>query len=469
MLEILEHQQNLTKNQWKIIFAAVLGDMLDFFDYGLIAFALAFIVGHWKLTYGQSAVILLAAGIGAVPGALIWGWLADRVGRRAVFIGTALNFSIFTGLMALTPEAGGWIFLAVMRLFVGAGVSGLFAVDLPLVQEFVPSRKRGWVGGIVTCCLPLGSVLAAILGAYVEPYVGWRGLFAIGLLPAFLTLLIRAWVPESPRWLIRMGRAEEARNSLAWALQIDPKEIELPVALAEQPRTPWRALFQYPRSMAVTVLTSLGSQTTGNGIGLWAPTLLVLLLKVPPAKASFLMIFVALAGFVGRLVWSYLSDAIGRRPSGILLSLGSALAMFFAGLFHDAFVGGVSVFLLAITAQRFFGDGGYALVGPYSAEVWPAGLRGSGMGFGYGLGNLGKIIGPLGLALIVGSTDIVKPQASLPALEPAMYYLGAWSLVAGLAFWLWGIEVKGRSIEEIDNELTKPTHVAAPADRVARV
>jgi MFS transporter, putative metabolite:H+ symporter len=344
-----------------------------------------------------------------------------------------------------------------------------FAVDLPLVQEFVPSRKRGWVGGIVTCCLPLGSVLAAILGAYVEPYVGWRGLFAIGLLPAFLTLLIRAWVPESPRWLIRMGRAEEARNSLAWALQIDPKEIELPVALAEQPRTPWRALFQYPRSMAVTVLTSLGSQTTGNGIGLWAPTLLVLLLKVPPAKASFLMIFVALAGFVGRLVWSYLSDAIGRRPSGILLSLGSALAMFFAGLFHDAFVGGVSVFLLAITAQRFFGDGGYALVGPYSAEVWPAGLRGSGMGFGYGLGNLGKIIGPLGLALIVGSTDIVKPQASLPALEPAMYYLGAWSLVAGLAFWLWGIEVKGRSIEEIDNELTKPTHVAAPADRVARV
>ena len=227
-------------------------------------------VGHWKLTYGQSAVILLAAGIGAVPGALIWGWLADRVGRRAVFIGTALNFSIFTGLMALTPEAGGWIFLAVMRLFVGAGVSGLFAVDLPLVQEFVPSRKRGWVGGIVTCCLPLGSVLAAILGAYVEPYVGWRGLFAIGLFPAFLTLLIRAWVPESPRWLIRMGRAEEARKSLAWALQTDPKEIELPVALAEQPRTPWRALFQYPRSMAVTVLTSLGSQTTGNGIGLWA-------------------------------------------------------------------------------------------------------------------------------------------------------------------------------------------------------
>ena len=77
--------------------------------------------------------------------------------------------------MALTPDAGGWIFLSVCRLFVGAGVSGLFAVDLPLVQEFVPSRKRGWVGGIVTCCLPLGGTLAALLGAYLEPYVGWRG------------------------------------------------------------------------------------------------------------------------------------------------------------------------------------------------------------------------------------------------------------------------------------------------------
>jgi putative MFS transporter len=193
MLDVLERQQKLTTNQWKIISAAILGDMLDFFDYGLIAFALAFIVGHWKLTYGQSAMILLAAGIGAVPGALVWGWLADRIGRRTVFIGTALNFSIFTGIMALTPDAGGWIFLAVCRLFVGAGVSGLFAVDLPLVQEFVPSSKRGWVGGIVTCCLPLGGTLAALLGAYLEPYVGWRGLFAIGLLPAFLTLLIRAW------------------------------------------------------------------------------------------------------------------------------------------------------------------------------------------------------------------------------------------------------------------------------------
>ena len=131
MLEHLERQTSLTNNQRKIVFAAILGDMLDFFDFYLIGFVLAFIVGAWHLTYGQSAMILLSSGLGAVPGALFWGWLADRIGRRKVFIMTALNFSLATGVMALTPEQGGWIFLTFFRFLVGFGVSGLFAVDLP--------------------------------------------------------------------------------------------------------------------------------------------------------------------------------------------------------------------------------------------------------------------------------------------------------------------------------------------------
>ena len=112
MLELLDRQTRLTGNQKKIVAAAVIGDMLDYFDFGLIGFALAFIVGPWKLTYGQSAMILLTSGIGGVPGALFYGWLADRIGRRTVFIITALNFSLATGVMALTPDHGGWIFSA---------------------------------------------------------------------------------------------------------------------------------------------------------------------------------------------------------------------------------------------------------------------------------------------------------------------------------------------------------------------
>jgi MFS transporter, putative metabolite:H+ symporter len=456
MLELLERQQRLTLNQKKIVAAAVIGDMLDYFDFGLIGFALAFIVGPWKLTYGQSAIILLTSGIGGVPGALFYGWLADRIGRRNVFIATALNFSIATGVMALTPDDGGWIFLSVCRFFVGFGVAGLFTVDLPLVQEFVPTSKRGFVGGLVTSLLPISGIMGAALGAFATPVIGWRGLFAIGLLPAAVTLLIRAWVPESPRWLIRMGRMEEARRSLAWALQIDPKSIALPTDVPEPEATAWRELFRHPRSMALSVLTSLGCQSGGIGIGLWSTTLLVLLLKITPAKASYLMIYAGLAGLGGRFLFCWLSEAIGRRPSGVLLSFGAALSLALAGYYHDIFIGTVSVFYLMLFGQRLFGDGGYAVVGPYAAEVWPSRLRASGMGFGFGIGNFGKILGPLGLALIVGSSDVISPKATIAAIEPAMMYLAAWYALSGVVFLLLGFETRGRSLEELDAALDRP-------------
>jgi putative MFS transporter len=448
---MIERQARLTINQWKIIVAAILGDMLDFFDFYLIGYVLAFIVGPWQLTFGQSAMVLLSAGLGAIPGAFFWGWMADKVGRRRVFILTALNFSIPTGLMALTPD-GGWVYLTICRFLVGFGVSGLFAVDLPLVQEFVPTYKRGWVGGLVTSCLPLGNICGALLGAFLAPVFGWRGLFAIGLLPALLTLLIRAWVPESPRWLIRKGRVDEARQSVAWALMIDPKEVPLPTTIEEVPHTPWVEIFKYPRSMIVATLTSL-SQTSGIGILMWATTLLVLILKITPAQAAQMMIWVGLTGFAGRLVCSYANDAIGRRPAGFIVGMGGALFMALAGFYYNVFIGGVSVFWLLLMVQRFFGDGAYAVIGPYSAEIWPAGLRTSGMGFGYGLGNFGKVIGPLGLALICGQSNFVSPKASLDFIVPALLFLAFWSALAGVAF-LFGIETRGRSIEQIDSELT---------------
>jgi MFS transporter, putative metabolite:H+ symporter len=451
MLELLERQKTLTLNQWKIISAAIIGDMLDFFDFFLIGYVLAFIVGAWNLTFLQSGTILLAAGVGAIPGAFFWGWMADRIGRRKVFIATALNFSLATGIMALTPDQYGWIFLSVCRFVVGIGVAGLIAVDLPLVQEFVPSSKRGWVGGIVTSTISIGGALGATCGAYLGPVIGWRGLFLIGLLPALLTLLIRAWVPESPRWLIRRGRREEARASIAWALQVDPEQIELPAILPEEPHTPWRELFKYPRSVALVSLTGL-SQTSGVGLALWAPTLLLLLLRTTPAEASFLMIWVGLSAFVGRVTCAFLSEVMGRRLSGMTACFGAVLTLIFAGYFADVFIGSVSVFWLML------------IIAPYLAEVWPTGLRASGMGLGYGVGNLGKIISPLGLALIVGATNFVKPEAKVEALMPAMLFLAFWAALAAFAFIFLGIETKGRSIEEIDAAMTRPREsVRAPA------
>jgi putative MFS transporter len=176
------------------------------------------------------------------------------------------------------------------------------------------------------------------------------------------------------------------------------------------------------------------------------------------------MIWVGVSGFAGRLVCSYASDAIGRRPAGFLVGMFGALFMALAGFYYDGLLGGVSVFWLFVMVQRFFGDGAYAIIGPYSAEIWPAGLRASGMGFGYGLGNLGKIIGPLGLALICGQSNFVSPKASLDFIVPAMLFLAFWSFLSGLAF-LFGIETKGRSIEEIDSQLTAG---AAPKPALAK-
>ncbi|HUA55819.1 MAG TPA: MFS transporter, partial [Candidatus Sulfotelmatobacter sp.] len=443
MLEHLERQTSLTTNQWKIFAAATIGDMLDFFDFYLIGFILAFILKGWDLTYGQSGIILLSSGIAAPIGSLFWGWMADRIGRRKVMMLTVLNFSIPTGLMALTPDQG-WIFLSVCRFFVGMGVTGLYTIDVLVVQEFVPASKRGRITGLTTALLPMGTLLGAVSGAYLENIVGWRGLFVVGLMPAALTLLIRAWVPESPHWLIGKGRLDEARRSLAWALQVDPSRIQLPTVAPAPTHVPWVELFKYPRSLLVSCLTGL-NQTATVGITLWLTTLFVLVLKISPAEASFLVIWAGVAGICGRFFCAWLSDAIGRRPSTMLVCLAGALATSLAGYLSGAYVGAVSVFFLTILVQQFFGSGSYAIIGPYMAEVWPSKLRASGMGVGYGVGNLGKFIGPAGLALIAGSSNFVSPKATLDALVPAMNYFAFWYVLAAAAIWFIGFETRGRT------------------------
>jgi MFS transporter, putative metabolite:H+ symporter len=452
MFHHLDQAKRLTTNQIKIISAAILGDMLEFFDYFLIGFVLAFIIKPWHLTFGQSAVILLSSGIGAILGAFIWGRLADLYGRRMVFIATIINFSLASGILAFTPE-NGWIYLSIFRFFVGFGVGGLYCVDLPLVQEFVPARMRGFIGGLVTVFIPLGVMIASSFAAFTTNIIGWRGLFLVGIAPALFTLLVRAWVPESPHWLAQQGRLQEARKSLAWALKVAPGSLPLPNQPHQTPQPRWSELFRYPRSMAVSFLASIGAQTASYGITLWAPTLFVLQLGVTPAYAAYLFLYVTAAGILGRLTFAWLADAIGRRNAGMLAGFGGAAAIAAAGYLHDAYFGTVSVFWLAIIVGDFFFDGGFAVIGPYLAEVWPIRLRTTGMGAAYGFGGIGKIIGPLGLAMIVGSTNIITPKATLDAIGPAFAYFTAWMLLCGFAFLFFGFETGHKAITTIDRQL----------------
>jgi MFS transporter, putative metabolite:H+ symporter len=461
MLQLLDQQTKLTRNQWLIGGAATIGDMLDFFDYGLMTFVLAFIVKPWHLTFGESMWILSAAGISAPFGSLLWGWAADKIGRRAAMIGTMLNTSIATGAMALTPEHA-WIYLVVCRFFLGFGVTGMYSVDITVVQEFVPAARRGWLTGLTTTMLPAGSLLGALLAAYTTPYIGWRGLFAVGLLPAFLSLYIRAFVPESPQWLMRQGRLEEARRSLAWALMIDPAQVELPAVAPPIEKTRWLELFKYPRSVVAGALTGL-TQVGGVGLGLWMVTFFVMVLKITPAKAAELGIWVALVAIAGRFFCAWTADAWGRRISGIVSCLVAALFTSLAGYLHNMFIGGLSMFFLMILLQSFMGSGSYTIIGPYMGEIWPARLRGSGMGLVYGVGNTGKFIGPVGLGLIAGSSNLVSPKATLAALIPGFNFCMAWYVLGALAFWLIAMETRGRTIEQIDAALSGTAAPAAAA------
>jgi MFS transporter, putative metabolite:H+ symporter len=465
MFTRLDQAKTLTSNQIKIIAAAIIGDMLEFFDYYLIAFVLAFIIKPWSLTGGESAVILLSSGVGAILGAFIWGRIADVYGRRSVFMLTILNFSLASGMLYFTPDQG-WVYLSVFRFFVGFGVGGLYCVDLPLVQEFVPARMRGFIGGLVTVFIPLGVMIASSFAAFTTGSFGWRGLFLVGVLPAAFTLMVRAWVPESPHWLMSQGRKEEARKSIAWALRVPATSLPLPDHAPKQEVAPWSDLFKYPKSLAASWMASIGAQTAAYGIGLWAPTLFVLQLGVTPAYAAFLFLWVKLAGIVGRISFAWFSEALGRRNAGMLSGFGGTLFIFLTGILHDQMIGSVSVFWMMIVIADFFYDGGFAVIGPYLSEVWPTRLRTTGMGSAYGFGGIGKIIGPLGLALIVGASNVITPKATLDAIVPSFMYFTAWMALCGCAFLFFGFETGRKSIASIDHELgdviPEGTPIAAP-------
>ena len=461
MIELLERQKKLTTNQWKLICTANVADLLDFFDFFLIGYVTAALTKEWSLAYWQGGAILLASGLGAVPGAFIWGWLGDRIGRRTVFILSAITISLATGIMVLTPGPDGfvpgWLFLMFFRFFVGVGNAGIFTIDLPLVQEFIPAYKRGWVSALVTTLLPGGSMLAGLVASQLLPVIGWRGLFLVGLSPLVLVFMIRYWVPESPRWLIRMGRHEEARRSLAWALMIDPREIALPTTLPAIETTRWVELFKYPRLVAAGCLTGL-TQTGGASLGLWGATLLVIVLNTTPAHAAFLMVFVGVSAIIGRFFITMLIEPLGRRGAGTVACVMAAILMVCAGYMYDIFIGTWSLFYMLYIAQSFFSSAIYSVVGPYMAEIWPARLRSSGMGMSYGTGNLGgKVLGPAGLALIMGAGDIIKPAApNLVMLGPAFVYFASWYILGVVGFWVFGPETKGRTFEEMDTTLAKP-------------
>jgi putative MFS transporter len=445
----------ITKRYVILAGVTMFGAVLDLFDFFLIAFIVPVIDDEWHLTFGQATVVLLSAGVGAIFGALLWGRLGDRYGRRKPLIAGILTFSIATGLLALAPDDGWW-YLALGRVIVGAGVAGVAVIAVPLTLEFTPTRMRTTVVGFVTTAtVPIGILAAAVLSATLADPLGWRPLFAIGIAPAALVFFIKWYVPESPRWLIDQGRPEEARRSVAYLLMRPEEEISLEVPPRErEPEIGLRQLLRYRNSVIVTCSAWFGASIAVSGLVLWGPTFLKEILEIDSDEAALLFVFVTLGSFAGRLFFSFAPGRLGRRTCGIITGLGAAPLLFLAGLSGESEIIGISLFLVALIAASFFVDGGFANLAPLTPELFPTSMRTQGLGLSWAFSGLGRIIGPAVVGTIAAEgSDPIEPSATLDAMLPAFTFLAVASLLAGLIFLLMRVEPHGRDLESLSSEL----------------
>lgn len=443
----------LTANQWKIVTFCSLAGMLETMDMYIISFVLSVITGPWGLSYGQSAAILYASGIGGLIGAFFWGYVADKVGRKKAFLGTIIMCAGPSLLLAFTPE-GNWIFIAIMRSIIGFGAAGFF-IFIVLVQEFAPAANRGFASSFVSTAAATGLMVGALCASFLMPLLGWRGMFAIGALPILVGIAVQFAMPESPRWALAHGHAELGRRSLRWALgeNADLEPIVQAYSTAhKQPR--YREVFALKRSLASGVMVNFGVVSGFYGLVMWAPTMLAQVLEISGTQAARIMLSFSLIGLTSRLGIGWLSDRFGRRRCGAVAACGAATFLVIAGLVGHGDILSRDLFWLPFGIAFVLADSSFAVMGMYTSEIWPSRLRGRGSGTCYAAGGVGKIVGPLGLALLIGSSNLIRPAATVSAIVPAFVFLGSVFLIGGLAYIFIARETRGQSLEDLERQLT---------------
>ena len=196
------------KVQGRIFLIGGLGFMFDAWDVTLNGILIPLLSRHWSLTPGEAAWIGASNLIGMALGAFIWGTIADTIGRKKAFTATLLIFSIFTVLGAFSPD---FLWFVAFRFMAGFGLGGCIPVDYALVGEFTPRKQRGKVLTAMDGWWPIGAALCGFVSAgLVALYGDWRLTMMVMVLPALLVFWVRRSVPESPLFLIRKGRREEA-------------------------------------------------------------------------------------------------------------------------------------------------------------------------------------------------------------------------------------------------------------------
>ncbi|HEX5960062.1 MAG TPA: MFS transporter [Rhodanobacteraceae bacterium] len=436
----------LNREHWKLVAVLAVALTIDVMKPASIAFVMPGMAHEYGIGMSRAGWLALSALVGTAVGSVVWGRLADVFGRRAAILLSALLF-MGTAICGTMPS---FHWNLVMCFMMGAAAGGMLPIAFTLMAETVPARHRGWLlvtlGGVGTSAGYLAASGAATL---LEPSFSWRALWLLNLPTGAVILLLNRYIPESPRFLANAGLADQARSVLARfagsasALVESAAGEDAPIMEIHQPRAGLRDMLRgrHARITIALMVCGLAWGLVNFGFVLWLPANLHKL-GLDSRAASELMAKSALLAIPGIAVVVWLYQHWSSFKSLVLFMALTVIALL---VFAAIEVGGLRAQALTITATVLLLiaiSGVIATMIPYSAEIYPVHLRGTGSGLVAAGSKAGGILGAgLGVA---GVFDSFLVSALVIAVPMAC---------AGAMLWRGGVETSGHDLEDIQRDL----------------
>jgi MFS transporter, SHS family, lactate transporter len=383
-----------TSQQKHVLAASFLGWSLDAFDYFLLVFVLKDIASEFNTEIANVTLAILLTLAMRPVGAFLFGRAADRWGRRPVLMVDVALYSLLEFASGFAPNL---TTLIVLRALYGVAMGGEWGVGASLMMESIPSGARGFASGLLQSGYPAGYFLASIVYGVLFQYIGWRGMFMVGILPALLLLYIRRTVPESPGF-DRMAATTSGRT-------------------LEVLRQNWRLGIYAVILMTAFNLFSHGSQDI-------YPTFLEVERRLSPHTVSLIAVIYNIGAICGGILFGSLSERFGRRRCIVAAALLSLIVMPLWAFSTTAALLAAGAFLMQFAVQ-----GAWGIIPVHLNELSPAGARGTFPGFVYQLGNLFASVNATvqaGLAAALGGNyavalvAVVAPVAVIIAVVTAL-------------------------------------------------
>jgi MFS transporter, putative metabolite:H+ symporter len=400
------------------------------------------LVREWSLSPSEVGMIISAGYLGQLAGALLFGALAERYGRLRVLLFTIVLFTSMDVACLFAWSA--WSMIA-FRFLQGIGTGAEVPVASAYMNEFIGAKRRGRFFLLYEVIFPVGLMFAGAVGYLFVPLYGWRAMFLVGLVPAILTIPMRWFMPESPRWLAAKGRLREA-DVVVVQLEKDARArgLDLPAPLVKiddtnvVAKSNWRELFQgiyLGRTLMIWGLW-LSAYLVNNGLITWLPTIYRQIFKLPLDTSLAFGFTTSAFGVLASVICALSIDKIGRRPWYVAAFLLGAVPL--AILAYLGATSATEVLVLATAAYAIIQTIAFSLY-LYSAELYPTRLRALGTGLGSAWLRIGSSIGPTLVGTIVGTYGI----------QYVFVAFAGFAVVGGLITLAFAIETKGRVLEEL--------------------